>query len=201
MGGNSFLANYIQGYFYFSNQFKNYKIKVDSISKSEPDDCLRLYLENKYFKYNKINLLKINDVFKTFPKKYDYIYFLANYGQPELWMKNQKDLMKLNSEILIKFLEKAKIDNSKIVFFSSGDVYGSLKKKINIVNEDDDITLNLNHPRGSYAECKRFAEILIKNSLPKNQYTIVRPGHTYGPGMKSNDKRDIVSFINQYLKK
>ena len=31
-------------------------------------------------------------------------------------MKNQKDLMKLNSEILIKFLEKAKIDNSKIVF-------------------------------------------------------------------------------------
>ena len=77
-------------------------------------------------------------------------------------MKNQKDLMKLNSEILIKFLEKAKIDNSKLVFFSSGDVYGSLKKKINIVNEDDDITLNLNHPRGSYAECKRFAEILIK---------------------------------------
>lgn len=98
-------------------------------------------------------------------------------------------------------LELAKEKNSKgFLFFSSGEVCGSLNKKI--ITEEDSGYLDPTELRSCYAESKRMAENMCKcwHHQYKIPTVVVRPEHTYGPTMDlENDRRVFAEFVSDVV--
>ena len=85
----------------------------------------------------------------------------------------------------------------RFLFFSSAEVYGRVSGELSAIDEDAFGSLDPNDNRSCYAESKRMGEALC--SAYALQYgvpaTMVRPFHTYGPGMKLDDGRVFADFI------
>jgi nucleoside-diphosphate-sugar epimerase len=204
LGGNSFLTSYIQGVFFFFNKYTKKKCKVLSISKSKPRDHIKFFCKNdKNFTFIKLDLFKKKNISKIINKKYDYIFFAATYGQPKKWMTDQKSTIFLNTELLSLFLDKIKKTSTKLMFFSSIDIYGDTNNTIrNPINEDFNGSIKINSKRAVYGESKRLGEVICNyyRNFYKTKIYVVRPAHTYGPGMNYNDKRVIIDFIKKSQK-
>jgi UDP-glucuronate decarboxylase len=204
LGANSFMMTYMHFVFFHLNFFKNYKIKIFSYSKNKPRGCLKKFLsEDKYHYFYKKDLTSLSAIKNIVKNKYDYIFFAATYGQPKKWMVQQQSTAFLNIDLLKIILEKYKNDNCNLLFFSSADVYGeSLDNISKPVDENFNGALSLSSPRAIYGESKRMAEALCnyyKREFKINTY-IIRPAHTYGPGMERNDTRVIIDFIKKAKK-
>jgi dTDP-glucose 4,6-dehydratase len=85
----------------------------------------------------------------------------------------------------------------KVLFLSSGAVYGQLPMEILQIRESDFGTLDPLTLRSAYAEGKRAGETLCL--LYADRYglsvTVARISHTYGPGLRSDDGRSFADFI------
>lgn len=83
------------------------------------------------------------------------------------------------------------------MFFSSGEVYGVPLIEKKLVAEDDYGYLDPMKVRSCYAESKRIGETMCV--AWGHQYDIktvvVRPFHTYGPGMSLDDGRVFADFV------
>lgn len=203
LGGNSFLASYICSVISVNNQFKELNCSVDLFSKNKPKILIKKILKkDKKFKFKILNFHEKMKIHKYFKKKYDFIFFCLTYGQPALWMNNQINTIWINTDLLKFFLLKSKKENSILLYFSSCDIYGETKNLKKPVTEDDTNAVSLNSQRAAYGESKRLGEVYC-NLFRKNFKTkvfIVRPAHTYGPGMDYNDRRVIVELIKKGLK-
>jgi UDP-glucuronate decarboxylase len=86
----------------------------------------------------------------------------------------------------------------RVLFFSSAEVYGQFSDPPAAIDENTYGSLDPNDNRSCYAESKRMGEAFC--SAYALQYgvaaTIVRPFHTYGPGMKLNDGRVFADFVH-----
>ena len=83
------------------------------------------------------------------------------------------------------------------LFFSSGEVYGDVDFFHIPTKEDDFGFLNPTDLRSCYGESKRMGETMCVSyyhqfNIPTK---IVRPFHTYGPGMKLDDGRVFADFV------
>jgi UDP-glucuronate decarboxylase len=86
----------------------------------------------------------------------------------------------------------------RFLFFSSAEVYGQFGGEPPLaINEQTYGSLDPNDNRACYAESKRMGEALCSAYLL--QYgvpvTMLRPFHTYGPGMKLDDGRVFADFV------
>lgn len=93
-------------------------------------------------------------------------------------------------------LERARRDDSETVLvFSSGEVYGETETVP--TTEDDYGPLDPTRVRSCYGESKRLAETLCV--AYRHQYgvpvKVVRPYHTYGPGLRLDDGRVFADFV------
>ncbi len=93
-------------------------------------------------------------------------------------------------------LERARRDDSETVLvFSSGEVYGETQTVP--TTEDDYGPLDPTRVRSCYGESKRLAETLCV--AYRHQYGVpvklVRPYHTYGPGLRLDDGRVFADFV------
>ncbi|KAA6336830.1 GDP-6-deoxy-D-mannose reductase [termite gut metagenome] len=83
------------------------------------------------------------------------------------------------------------------LYFSSGEVYGKVNDSIATVSETDYGYLDPMNVRSCYGESKRMGENICISYM--HQYGIpvkvVRPAHTYGPGMDLNDGRVFADFV------
>jgi nucleoside-diphosphate-sugar epimerase len=89
----------------------------------------------------------------------------------------------------------------RLLFFSSAEVYGQFNSRPEEIDEKTFGSLDPNDNRSCYAESKRMGEALcaaysLQYGVPA---TIVRPFHTYGPGMKLNDGRVFADFIRDVV--
>ena len=202
LGGNGFLANYIIYTFNLLISKNKVNCRLDIVSKSNPKKLLKNILNNnKSFKFFKSDISKLNELEK-FKDKYDFIFFCVNYGQPKMFMANQKSTILINTLSLNYFLENCMSIKSKFLYFSSVDVYGDTSNYNGRIKEDYHGNLVLGSERGAYGESKRVGEILCKiynKNTKKKNVKIVRPAHTYGPGFNKSDNRVIVDFINEAL--
>jgi UDP-glucuronate decarboxylase len=89
----------------------------------------------------------------------------------------------------------------RLLFFSSAEVYGRFDNRPEAIDEQTFGSLDPNDNRSCYAESKRMGEALCAAYALQHGVaaTIVRPFHTYGPGMKLDDGRVFADFIRDVV--
>ncbi len=204
LGANGFLPKYIIAALNAANIINNLNCKITCCSLNNPRDILKDILKkNKLINFIKIDLTKIH-LLKLFKKKkFDFIFHCATYAQPSLWMKKQTSTIILNTTVLKFFLEKARKEGSSLIFFSSVDVYGRTESYKYAIGEDFDYNKTFYLQRAAYAGSKRVGEALcrIYSKKFKSKIYVVRPAHTYGPGISVKDKRAMAEFIKKAIYK
>ena len=145
---------------------------------------------------NNINII-VGDVCENLDyPHFDFIIHAASYGDPAAFVETPVEVMKSNLTGTINMLECAKNHGSRIVFISTGEVYGYTGKKEAYVEGESGV-LDFEKSRACYPESKRAAETLCL--CYATQYnvdvSICRPCHTYGQTMTERDSRVIAQFI------
>ena len=203
VGANAFLSTYIYSFFFIKNYDlkKKNKNKLTLVSKSNPKKIIKYILsKDRNIKFSKVDLVKGSKINNILKKKYDYIFYLATYGQPKLWLQNQLETISLNTSVLQNVFENIKFKKTKLIYFSSIDVYGDpINSKKKPINEKTPCSFSLHSERISYGEAKRMGEVICMNYKKKfnMDVKIIRPAHTYGPGMSLNDNKVVIDFIKK----
>jgi UDP-glucuronate decarboxylase len=159
------------------------------------------------FKYylNRKELLFINqDVCNFFeiPDKIDFIIHAASQASPKYFGTDPVGTLKANTVGTINLLNIARINNvESFLFFSTSEVYGSMSEDKIPTRENEYGYLDPTNVRSCYAESKRMGETICVSYL--HQYgipvKIIRPFHTYGPGMALDDGRVHADFISDIV--
>lgn len=96
---------------------------------------------------------------------------------------------------------QAQPDMRGFLYFSSGEVYGNVTHGQKPTAEHDFGITDCTELRACYGESKRMAENMCVSWA--HQYKIptriVRPFHTYGPGMRLDDGRVFADFVRDLL--
>ena len=134
-------------------------------------------------------------------QKVDYVIHAASPASPELFRKNPTGTIIANTLGTYNTLEVAKVNNAKYVFISTMEIYGVLLNDNEDVYEEEYGAIDSLNIRSCYHLSKKTAENMC--IAYKEQYgievCIVRPAHTYGPGMDINSERVQCEFIKKAL--
>jgi nucleoside-diphosphate-sugar epimerase len=136
--------------------------------------------------------------------KIDFIIHAASQASPRYYGTDPVGTLSANilgTNNLLNLAIENKVDS--FLFFSSSEVYGSLNNDQMPVKENSYGYLNPLMVRSCYAESKRMGENMCISYLHqyKVKAKVVRPFHTYGPGMDLNDGRVFVDFVSDVLKR
>lgn len=129
----------------------------------------------------------------------DFIIYGASPADPTAIASHPVETMMANLLGLRNLLELVRqIENSRLLFISSSEVYG--KKAGNQPYEESDYGfLDILNPRASYPSSKRAAETLCASYLSEYSvdFVVVRPGHIYGPSITQTDSRASAQFTRK----
>lgn len=134
--------------------------------------------------------------------KADFIVHAASQASPRFYGADPVGTLEANTTGTQQMLRHAKnSDCRSFLFFSSGEVYGVPLDDSKILSETDFGYIDPATVRACYAESKRLGETLCVSwhhqfGVPA---CIVRPFHTYGPGMDLNDGRVFADFVADIL--
>jgi dTDP-glucose 4,6-dehydratase/UDP-glucuronate decarboxylase len=147
------------------------------------------YKGAKYYSWTSLN----NSV-----SRFDYIFHLAGYGQPQRFSSKKFNTIDVNTTRLHDLFFRLE-GNGQILFASTSEIYSGLTVE---ATEDMVGTTTPEHPRAAYIESKRCGEALIHalNELEEGCYgKIARIALAYGPGVRYNDTRVSSDFIRMGL--
>jgi UDP-glucuronate decarboxylase len=154
----------------------------------------------KNFKFLKKDLynIKKNDIPN---EKYDYIVHLAGIPSPVFYKKFPLRTIYLNAELSRELLEISKKRKSKLIFFSSSEIYGNPFDKFVPTFENYNGNVSSISDRSCYDESKRMGETYsyIFKEYFNVDVKIIRPFNFYGEGMRQNDERIIPKFFSQII--
>lgn len=201
-GANGFLPAYlVETLLFVSDRLLDNEIKVIGLVRNINKAKVRF---ESYL--NKPNLWFIEqDVASEiqFETPIDFIIHAASQASPKYYGTDPVGTLNANVLGTSNLLNLAKKHNvESFLFFSSSEVYGSLRNDLMPINEDCYGYLNPLTVRSCYAESKRMGENMCASYLHQYQVNakIIRPFHTYGPGMDLNDGRVFVDFVADILK-
>lgn len=145
------------------------------------------------------------DVTKSFTidEKIDYIIHAASNSYPEAMNNTPVDIMLSNFIGTNNLLEYCKNNlNTKMIYISSGEVYGNYDKD-EPIKEDYQGYIDILNPRNCYPVSKRASETLCISYFKQynTNVTIVRPSHVYSPDYIKEDNKVHIYFMNQVLNK
>ena len=177
------------------------------LKKGENILCIDNFLTGKieninHLKDNKKFFLIKHDVIEPIKSKIpiEKIWHLACPASPFYYQKDPLLTIRINYEGTFNILNLAKDFQSKLLFVSSSEIYGSSS----VIPQNEKVLINLSttSPRACYAEGKRIAETLIDAFSKVNnlETRLARIFNTYGPRLNINDGRVISNFINQSLR-
>jgi UDP-glucuronate decarboxylase len=132
------------------------------------------------------------------PGPVDYVIHAASQASPKYYGTDPVGTLAANTLGTHRLLELAREKNSRgFLFFSSGEIYGHLNASQIPTAETEYGPLDPTALRSCYAEGKRAGEALCvawhhQHRVPAK---IVRPFHTYGPGMALDDGRVFSDFV------
>ena len=129
--------------------------------------------------------------------KFDYIFYLAGYGQPQRFSAKKFDTIAMNTMRLGELFLTLK-EGGSILFVSTSELYSGLTVE---ATEEMIGTTTPAHPRAAYIEGKRCGEALIHVLNETGYYTgkIARIALAYGPGVRYDDTRVLSDFIRAGL--
>lgn len=132
----------------------------------------------------------------------DYIVHAASQASPRFYGVDPVGTMEANTIGTQQLLRYGHASSCRsFLFFSSGEVYGVPVEDSRRLSETDYGYLDPATVRACYAESKRLGETMCVSwhhqyGLPAR---IVRPFHTYGPGMDLSDGRVFADFVSDVL--
>ncbi|PPR45340.1 MAG: dTDP-4-oxo-6-deoxy-D-allose reductase [Alphaproteobacteria bacterium MarineAlpha5_Bin8] len=191
-GGNGFLGKYFIEIFSKYNETLRKPLNLTVLDNS--------FKKNKITKH--IKLIK-KDVSKPFniKKKFDIIIHAAGIASPFYYRKKPIETLDVTIQGIRNCLNLAKKNKSKLIYFSTSEIYGDPPKIKVPTNEDYRGNVSTMGPRACYDESKRLGETFcyIYNNYFNVHTNIIRPFNVYGPGMKQKDYRIFPNFISNIL--
>ena len=193
-GATGLIGSFITDLLLYYNETQNSDITIYAASRSIDK------LQSRFGAYKTDKLIFLEqDLSKEFNSKIaaDYIIHSANNSHPASIMGAPVDTILSNITGTKSILDEYK--NNRILFISSGEVYGNSDAKEHIETEPGILdSLNL---RACYPLSKRMTENLIV--AHGRQYgsdcVIARLCHTYGPCSTKEDSRANAQFIENVL--
>jgi UDP-glucuronate decarboxylase len=144
-----------------------------------------------------------HDIIKPFypERKVDFILQAAGIASPYYYRKYPLETLEVATTGLKNTLDIAKSHGSKLLFFSSSEIYGDPDPKHVPTAESYRGNVSCLGPRACYDESKRLGETLVR--IYHEQFgvhgTIVRPFNVYGPGMQKTDYRVLPNFAARII--
>ena len=207
-GGTGLIGSVLVDSLIYRNEEKNAGIAIWVLARNEVTLKERFadYINRPYFHY------LIQDVCNQIDmdNPIDFIIHGASKGDPYSFVHDPVGVMNANYIGTYQVLELARKKScEKVLFISSGEVYGvldNMKRPIgenseNGIKETEYGYLDILNTRSCYASSKRAAETLCISYSDKYgiKVNIARPCHTYGPTMQNTDSRVIGEFIRDAL--
>ena len=200
-GASGFLPAYIVETLLFLSEkgiIKNNKILALVRNVEKANTRFNHYLNNENLQFivqdvcNPINI----------SEKIDFIIHAASQASPKFYGSDPVGTLNANIIGTSNLLELAKRNKvEKFLYFSSSEVYGNLNEDDIPTSEDKFGSIDPCNIRSCYSEGKRAGETICISW--KHQFkipiVIVRPFHTYGPGMDLNDGRVYADFIRNIV--
>jgi UDP-glucuronate decarboxylase len=199
-GANGFLPAYMVYSLLSASKLKDLNISVIALVRNKERGEKRFidFLSNPNF-----NII-VQDVCDPIivPGLVHFIIHAASQASPKFYGMDPVGTLKANvtgTLNLLKLASEKKVE--RFLYFSSSEVYGSLPPEKIPVKESDFGYIDPTNVRACYAESKRMGETICVSWM--HQYGIpvvmVRPFHTYGPGMDLEDGRVYADFISDMV--
>lgn len=201
-GASGFLPAYIVETLLYLNEKQNKNIKIIALVRNK-EKALKRFEHHKNRKDLEFLVQDVCEPINIDPEeKIDYIIHAASNASPKFYGTDPVGTINANVIGTINLLKLAKEKSSKgFLFFSSGEVYGEVKENQIPTKENDYGYIDLTNVRSCYAESKRIGENICVSW--NHQYgipvKIIRPFHTYGPGMDLNDGRVFADFVSDII--
>jgi UDP-glucuronate decarboxylase len=196
-GVNGFLSTYLSYTIFYLNERKGMNIKLVGLARNGEKVKTRF---NSFLKSTLVDFL-IQDVSNpiTYNKPIDFIIHAASQASPNFYGIDPIGTLKANTIgtlNLLELAEKNKVES--FLYFSSSEIYGQVDVDI---SENDYGIVNPMLVRSCYAESKRMGENMCVswNHQLNTPAVIVRPFHTYGPGMDIDDGRVYADFVRNVV--
>ena len=151
----------------------------------------------KHYDFLKIKQQDIID-HVDYNDKLDYVIHAASNADPNSFAKYPVDTMMCNFVGIKNILDCAHVnDAKKVLFVSSGEIYGQGSDNMVSFSEEDSGRVEILNSRSCYPVSKIASETLC--CAYSEQYgiqtVIARPCHTYGPTQTERDSRASSQFI------
>jgi UDP-glucuronate decarboxylase len=198
-GGSGLLGSYITKSLLVANKTKQLDLNICCLVRNRKSvkDRLGPYIDDPALKIFTADLSSTS--MSEMPQS-DIIIHIASQASPKYYKVDPVGTILPNVIGTHNLLRHAVSSKSKkFLFFSSGEVYGEVQT--DIVAETDYGYLDPMNLRSCYAESKRLGEnMCVAWASQYNLNTsVVRPYHTYGPGMYLDDGRVFADFVRNIL--
>jgi nucleoside-diphosphate-sugar epimerase len=137
-------------------------------------------------------------------ERIDVVIHAASQASPKYYGKDPVGTLSANTLGTHNLLSLAqRCGAEKFLFFSSCDVYGRVADPDIPAREDSYGYLDPTDLRSCYPESKRLGETMCVawNHQYRVPVRIVRPAHTYGPGMALDDGRVFADFVANVVRR
>jgi len=200
-GASGFLPAYLVETILFlnENKFKN-KTKVFALIRNEEKALSRFAI----YKGRSDLIFIVQDVCEPVNIRDDlhFVIHAASQASPKYYGKDPVGTLSANiigTYNLLELSREKKVEG--FLFFSSGEVYGEVDEHHMPIKENSYGYIDPTNVRSCYAESKRMGETMCVSWF--HQYgvpvKIVRPFHTYGPGMRLDDGRVFADFVSDII--
>lgn len=202
-GGGGFLAAYLVKSLLAVGRLNELNVKVICAARSTLSVEARL---SAYLGAPDLAVVQ-HDISQPLPSDFpraDFIIHSASQASPKYYGIDPVGTLLANSAGTMYLLEHAvKSQAEKFLFFSSGEVYGVPVDPNQLVGEQDYGYIDPMNVRSCYAESKRIGETMCAAWAQQHglHTTVVRPFHTYGPGMALDDGRVFADFVADVVAK
>lgn len=199
-GASGFIAGFTVDLLMQLNLEYNAGISVFALARNEEKfwERFECYKGNPLFRLVHSDVTSIDA--QNIDFEIDIIIHAASHASPKFYGSDPVGTLTANTIGTFKLLELAKLKGVEtFLFVSSAEVYGQPSKTP--TSEMDYGYLDPINVRSCYAESKRMGENMSIAWM--NQFSvpvkIVRPFHTYGPGMSLDDGRVYADFIRNVV--
>ena len=159
-GAAGFLGRYFMSLLTYSNQINSSKpitiIALDNYITSGKPVGNNILRDDKNVEW----IVGDASIGSQLPNKFDFIIHTAGIASPEHYRANPLLTIDVTINVTKALLERAKTDKSRMLFFSSSEIYGDPFPEFVPTNEDYRGNVSTRGPRACYDESKRLGETL-----------------------------------------
>lgn len=198
-GATGLIGSLLARFFIFLN--KEYKANIHIMGIARSQEKVRAIYGERVELVDWLWMDLVNPK-ERLPEEIDYIIHCAAITQSIVMQQRPVDVINLTLNSTLYFLDYLKTHiQTKLVYISSMEMYGSIENGGGLVDEETLGYINILSPRASYPESKRMAEALC--SAYTHQYhcrtNIARLAQTFGAGILPGEGRAFYQFAKSVM--